>query len=303
MMMKQEASHEKAEACVWMTGGEGVAAEGDKARDGSDRGCVTRSRDLVAVVSFGVIRKKRMPRQRRPSSSINHLFSLPTAFTTTTTSHASSSSSHHLSTSPARVIDQRRLSFLFQKELKNSDVSSLKRMILPKKAAEAHLPLLESKEGIFISMDDLDGMHVWSFKYRYWPNNNSRMYVLENTGDFANTHGLQPGDFIMVYKDNLNQNYVIQAKKASDEDVYANITLTEVDDIFLHDFKEINKSSFFNMNYPIVDNTGLSFIYDNTTFSDDSPLDFLGGSLTNYSRIGHMESFGSVESLSLDEFN
>lgn len=103
MMMKQEASHEKAEACVWMTGGEGVAAEGDKARDGSDRGCVTRSRDLVAVVSFGVIRKKRMPRQRRPSSSINHLFSLPTAFTTTTTSHASSSSSHHLSTSPARV--------------------------------------------------------------------------------------------------------------------------------------------------------------------------------------------------------
>lgn len=139
----------------------------------------------------------------------------------------------------------------------------------------------------------------------------------------------------MVYKDNLNQNYVsrapfqnllhvkipsfnwfpsrfkleisdtqvIQAKKASDEDVYANITLTEVDDIFLHDFKEINKSSFFNMNYPIVDNTGLSFIYDNTTFSDDSPLDFLGGSLTNYSRIGHMESFGSVESLSLDEFN
>jgi hypothetical protein len=34
------------------------------------------------------------------------------------------------------------------------------------KAAEVHLPFLESKEGIFISMDDLDGLHVWSFKYR-----------------------------------------------------------------------------------------------------------------------------------------
>ncbi|XP_065851745.1 uncharacterized protein [Euphorbia lathyris] len=37
-------------------------------------------------------------------------------------------------------------------------------MILPK-AAETHLPTLESKEGILISMDDLDGLHVWSFKY------------------------------------------------------------------------------------------------------------------------------------------
>ncbi|XP_065851743.1 uncharacterized protein [Euphorbia lathyris] len=44
-------------------------------------------------------------------------------------------------------------------------------MILPK-AAETHLPTLESKEGILISMDDLDGLHVWSFKYRYWINNN-----------------------------------------------------------------------------------------------------------------------------------
>ncbi|KAJ9132874.1 hypothetical protein P3X46_033700 [Hevea brasiliensis] len=310
-MMEQGAGHEKPEACAWMAGGEGVTAEGDKAREWSDRGGMTRSHDLVAVVGFGVIRKKRMPRQRRPSSSINHLFSFSTATaaasssssSSTTTSHVPSPSPlHHLPSFPARVIDQRRLSFLFQKELKNSDVSSLKRMILPKKAAEAHLPLLESKEGIFITMDDLDGLHVWSFKYRYWPNNNSRMYVLENTGDFVNTHGLQLGDFIMVYKDNQNQNYVIQAKKASDQDVYANITSTAVNDIFLHDY-EFNKSSFFYMNYPMVDNTGLSFIYDTTNFSDDSPLDFLGGSLTNYSRIGHMESFGSVESLSLDEFS
>ncbi|MCI43792.1 B3 domain-containing transcription factor FUS3-like, partial [Trifolium medium] len=38
-------------------------------------------------------------------------------------------------------------------------------MVLPKKAAEAFLPALESKEGILISMDDIDGLHVWSFKY------------------------------------------------------------------------------------------------------------------------------------------
>ncbi|XP_020533551.2 B3 domain-containing transcription factor FUS3 [Jatropha curcas] len=323
MMKEQGAGHEKPEARAWMAGGDVVTVEGDKADDsttttnsitdddGSDRIGLTRNEVVAAVLGFGVIRKKRMPRQRRPSSAINHLFSFANAasassstnITTTATSHVPSPPLHHLPSFPARVIDQRRLSFLFQKELKNSDVSSLKRMILPKKAAEAHLPVLESKEGIFISMDDLDGLHVWSFKYRYWPNNNSRMYVLENTGDFVNTHGLQLGDFIMVYKDMQNQNYVIQARKASDEDVYANIAMTAVNDIFLHDY-EVNKSSSFYMNYPMVDNTGLSFIYDTTTIiSNDSPLDFLGGSLTNYSRIGQMENFGSVENLSLDEFN
>ncbi|TXG54929.1 hypothetical protein EZV62_020185 [Acer yangbiense] len=203
------------------------------------------------------------------------------------------------------VIDPSRLTFLFQKELKNSDVSSLRRMILPKKAAETHLPVLESKEGIVISMDDLDGLHMWSFKYRFWPNNNSRMYVLENTGEFVNTHGLQFGDFVAVYQDIENKKYVIQAKKASDQDVYSNLTLDSDTDMFLlHDY-EINKSSSYCVNYPMMDDTGMSFIYDTTgtAFSNDSPLDFFGGSLTNqHSRFGSLENFGSVENLSLDDF-
>ncbi|KAK9272290.1 hypothetical protein L1049_002661 [Liquidambar formosana] len=288
----------KTEACGLMAGVQGevgfVTVEGDKVIDESDRsGGVTR--DLVAAVtSFGVQRKKRMARQRR--STINVLsFAAP--------------SSHVLpppvlqdhSTLPERVIDPRRLRFLFQKELRNSDVSTLRRMILPKKAAEAHLPVLESKEGILISMEDLDGLHVWRFKYRFWPNNNSRMYVLENTGEFVNTHGLQLGDFIMVYQDNQNQNYVIQAKKASDQDVYTDLTRNAVNDHFVHDF-EVNKSSYYQVNPPTVQDVGMSFIYD-TSFSNDSPLDFLGGSTTNYySRINPLESFGSVENLSLDDF-
>ncbi|EOY02917.1 hypothetical protein QUC31_017928 [Theobroma cacao] len=279
--------HEKPEAFALVAGVEGVTVGGDKTHQASGRSGLTR--DLIAAVpSFGVNRKKRMARQRRSSSTIKLL------------SFTNSSSSSHVpsSTLPARVIDPKKLRFLFQKELKNSDVSSLRRMILPKRAAEAHLPVLESKEGILISMDDLDGLHVWSFKYRFWPNNNSRMYVLENTGEFVNTHGLQLGDFIMVYQDSQNQNYVIQAKKASDQDVYADIARNAVNDLFLHDYEVSKSSSYY---YPTMDDTGMSFIYD-TTFSNDSPLDFLGGSMTNYSRIGSLESFGSVENLSLDEF-
>ncbi|KAJ0052534.1 hypothetical protein Pint_02534 [Pistacia integerrima] len=295
MMMDQEplSVHEKPEASAFMAGVEGVTVKGDNTRFRSDRGGSTR--DLVAAVTgLGVNRKKRMARQRR-SSSYN-LFSF---------ANSSSSSTLHvpLTTLPARVIDPRRLKFLFQKELKNSDVSSLRRMVLPKKAAESYLPILESKEGILISMDDLDGLHVWSFKYRFWPNNNSRMYVLENTGGFVKTHGLKLGDFIIVYQDGQNQNYVIQAKKASDQDViYTNFTSTDVNDMFLHDY-EVNHSSSIYADYPNSDDAAMSFIYDTTAISNDSPLDFLGGSLTSYSRIGTLqESFGSVENLSLDEF-
>lgn len=34
------------------------------------------------------------------------------------------------------------------------------------KAAETFLPPLESKEGIFMDMEDKDGTRVWNFKYR-----------------------------------------------------------------------------------------------------------------------------------------
>ncbi|XP_020960525.1 long chain base biosynthesis protein 2a [Arachis ipaensis] len=152
-----------------------------------------------------------------------------------------------------------------------------------------------------ISMDDLDGIHVWSFKYRFWPNNNSRMYVLENTGEFVNAHALRMGDSIMVYQDSQNHNYVIQAKKASDQDEFMEETSDMANDIFLNDY-EVSKPGCFSLTYPALNDTaGMSFIYE-TTFSNDSPLDFLGGSMTNFSRIGPTETFGSVENLSLDDF-
>lgn len=94
---------------------------------------------------------------------------------------------------------------------------------------------------------------------------------------------------------------VIQAKKASDQDEFMEETSDIANDIFLNDYYEVNKPGCFSSTYPAVDDTGMSFIYE-TTFSNDSPLDFLGGSMTNFSRIGPVETFGSVENLSLDDF-
>ncbi|KAL6839819.1 hypothetical protein ACP4OV_029629 [Aristida adscensionis] len=109
------------------------------------------------------------------------------------------------------------LRVILQKELRNSDVSQLGRIVIPKKEAENYLPNLISKDRISLYMRDLLSAQMWTFKYRYWPNNKSRMYVLENTGDYIRAHDLRQGDFIMIYKDDENDCFVIGAKKAGYE--------------------------------------------------------------------------------------
>ncbi|KAK1359346.1 hypothetical protein POM88_043820 [Heracleum sosnowskyi] len=120
---------------------------------------------------------------------------------------------HHVpAPEPARVIDESRLTFLFEKQLQNSDVNNLKRMVIPKKPAEAFLPELDNRSGISIKMVEIDRSHVWTFGYRFWPNNKSRMYILENTGEFVSKHQLRSGDFIRVFEDTESKEYVIEAK-------------------------------------------------------------------------------------------
>lgn len=92
---------------------------------------------------------------------------------------------------------------------------------IEQKEAETHLPELEARDGISITMEDIGTSRVWNMRYRYakfhwricrlhfvfiyntwdwsflfwiisswsiryWPNNKSRMYLLENTGGLIN---------------------------------------------------------------------------------------------------------------------
>ncbi|KAJ4957189.1 hypothetical protein NE237_013972 [Protea cynaroides] len=196
-------------------------------------------------------RKKRMARQRRflshhrhqrqLSSTAGQHARLATDANCTTTSHANpgcgnwvfwpstpaagvvSSDVAAVTTSSDRrqVISDRRqgwkpeknLRFLLQKVLKQSDVGNLGRIVLPKKEAEMHLPELEARDGISIAMEDIGTSRVWNMRYRFWPNNKSRMYLLENTGDFVRSNGLQEGDFIVIYSDVKCGKYMIRGVK------------------------------------------------------------------------------------------
>ncbi|KQK11144.1 B3 domain-containing protein VP1 [Brachypodium distachyon] len=105
----------------------------------------------------------------------------------------------------------KNLRFLLQKVLKQSDVGSLGRIVLPKEA-ETHLPELKTRDGISIPMEDIGTSRVWNMRYRFWPNNKSRMYLLENTGDFVRSNELQEGDFIVIYSD-VKGRYLIRGVK------------------------------------------------------------------------------------------
>ncbi|CAL4972526.1 unnamed protein product [Urochloa decumbens] len=102
--------------------------------------------------------------------------------------------------------------FLLQKVLKQSDVGSLGRIVLPKEA-EVHLPELKTRDGISIPMEDIGTSRVWNMRYRFWPNNKSRMYLLENTGEFVRSNELQEGDFIVIYSDVKSGKYLIRGVK------------------------------------------------------------------------------------------
>ncbi|KAG0581428.1 hypothetical protein KC19_4G250700 [Ceratodon purpureus] len=123
------------------------------------------------------------------------------------------------------------LTLLLQKELRPSDVGNLGRIILPKKEAEQHMPFLAMRGGVAIQMEDFDTGHSWNLRYSvtpppklgssplvtsgtssFWPNNKSRMYLLENTGEFVKSHRLAEGDLLVLYR-NQQGAYVLRGKK------------------------------------------------------------------------------------------
>ncbi|EFJ05287.1 hypothetical protein SELMODRAFT_431656 [Selaginella moellendorffii] len=113
----------------------------------------------------------------------------------------------------ARMSCDKSVKFLLQKELKPSDVGNLGRIVLPKKEAEIHLPYLSLREGIMLAMEDVLTAQTWHFRYRFWPNNKSRMYLLEGTGDYVKSHLLKEGDLIQIYRDAKTGKHIICAKK------------------------------------------------------------------------------------------
>ncbi|KAM0984489.1 hypothetical protein EV2_012287 [Malus domestica] len=113
-----------------------------------------------------------------------------------------------------RLFNPQQMRFLFQKKLQNSDVKANGRIVVPKREAESHFPVLVSKErGLWLHLDDMDYMQVWTVRFRFWPNERSRMYILDHTRSFIQAHDLGAGDTITLFKDDRLGSYLIRARR------------------------------------------------------------------------------------------
>uniref|UniRef100_A0A0A0LV82 CW-type domain-containing protein n=1 Tax=Cucumis sativus TaxID=3659 RepID=A0A0A0LV82_CUCSA len=82
---------------------------------------------------------------------------------------------------------------LFEKVLSASDAGRIGRLVLPKACAEAYFPPISQSEGLPVKVQDVKG-NEWTFQFRFWPNNNSRMYVLEGVTPCIQSMQLRAGD-------------------------------------------------------------------------------------------------------------
>ncbi|KAL8516447.1 hypothetical protein ACS0TY_014923 [Phlomoides rotata] len=102
---------------------------------------------------------------------------------------------------------------LFEKILSASDAGRIGRLVLPKACAEAYFPTINQSEGIPIRIQDIKGKE-WTFQFRFWPNNNSRMYVLEGVTPCIQCMQLQAGDTVIFSRRDPGGQLVIGCRKA-----------------------------------------------------------------------------------------
>ncbi|XP_010268825.1 PREDICTED: B3 domain-containing protein Os07g0563300-like [Nelumbo nucifera] len=103
---------------------------------------------------------------------------------------------------------------LFEKMLSASDAGRIGRLVLPKKCAEAYFPTISQPEGLPLQVQDARGKE-WVFQFRFWPNNNSRMYVLEGVTPCIQSMQLQAGDTVTFSRIDPEGKLVMGFRKAS----------------------------------------------------------------------------------------
>ncbi|KAF8073022.1 B3 domain-containing protein [Scenedesmus sp. PABB004] len=84
----------------------------------------------------------------------------------------------------------------FEKQLTSSDVSASGRVVVPKAIAEQYFPRIDTPIGTDLAVEDAAG-ELYSLRFRFWINNQSRMYLLEGTAELQHHYHLRMGDVLI----------------------------------------------------------------------------------------------------------
>ncbi|KAE8667466.1 B3 domain-containing transcription repressor VAL1 [Hibiscus syriacus] len=106
---------------------------------------------------------------------------------------------------------------LFEKVLSASDAGRIGRLVLPKACAEAYFPPISQSEGLPLRIQDVNGKE-WTFQFRFWPNNNSRMYVLEGVTPCIQSMELRAGDTVIFSRIDPGGKLIMGFRKATNSD-------------------------------------------------------------------------------------
>ncbi|KAM7258765.1 hypothetical protein ACFE04_014506 [Oxalis oulophora] len=106
---------------------------------------------------------------------------------------------------------------LFEKILSASDAGRIGRLVLPKACAEAYFPPINQSDGLPLRVQDVQG-NEWTFQFRFWPNNNSRMYVLEGVTQCIQTMQLRAGDTVIFSRIDPGGKLVLGFRRTSTEE-------------------------------------------------------------------------------------
>ncbi|KAM0950552.1 putative transcription factor & chromatin remodeling CW-Zn-B3/VAL family [Dioscorea sansibarensis] len=117
---------------------------------------------------------------------------------------------------------------LFEKVLSASDAGRIGRLVLPKACAEAYFPPISQPEGLPLRIQDAKGKD-WVFQFRFWPNNNSRMYVLEGVTPCIQSLQLQAGDTVTFNRVDPEGKLVMGFRKAIHNTSLENSQVSAVD--------------------------------------------------------------------------
>jgi B3 DNA binding domain len=82
--------------------------------------------------------------------------------------------------------------------------------------AETNFPNIEDQNGITVDVKDVFGKK-FTFRYRFWINNSSRMYLVENTQDVLVDYKLAVGD-VLVFARLASADIIVCGRKGTKED-------------------------------------------------------------------------------------
>jgi bifunctional DNA-binding transcriptional regulator/antitoxin component of YhaV-PrlF toxin-antitoxin module len=114
-------------------------------------------------------------------------------------------------------MDTAKATVMFEKSLTQSDTSGGGRVVIPKAIAEKHFPKIDDTQGCVVPVVDVFGV-TRGLRFRYWVNNNSRMYILEGTGALLKLFKLGVGDVLIFGKDE-QETIIICGRKGTKQDI------------------------------------------------------------------------------------